>query len=418
MKRQSVSHFEGQANAQSARSVSRSHARSHRFSVRPTRQAIAATALAGLLVGVLAGCSSADPQAIDYKSTGRVKAPSLATPPDLMAEDRARDAATANGDASLSTYRASGGTPVAVEQVLPPAQGLHIERDGGQRWLVVSSIPPAQLWEQIRAFWQEQGFILAEDSRQRGVMQTDWQESRAKVDLGIIRNTLSMAVNNSYVTGERNRYRTRLEPGKDGSTYVFISQQGLHEVLTGSSNDGSEWQPKPNDPGLEAEYLGRLQRALAQGPKRSVIGEPEASPPPSRTAAAAPNNEAVVPAQTLPVGVQPAEGSAVLLSEGYERAWARVGTALDRGSFTVDDRDRDRGLYFVRYADPNDFGTATQGFWSQVFHGKREKVAKQFQINVRALTEDSTRVALLDSTGKPDTSALGQRIMRLLVSEL
>jgi outer membrane protein assembly factor BamC len=381
------------------------------------------TGAAVMLAGLITACSSPNPQAIDYQSTTRVKAPTLSTPPDLLAEDNTRaDTAPKGGDAALSSYQGSTGTPIAVEQVLPETKGLHIERDGSQRWLVVSSMPASQLWERIRAFWQEQGFVLAEDSRQRGIMQTDWQESRPKVDLGLIRNTLSMAVNNGYVAGERNRYRTRLEAGPNGETYVFVSQQGLHELLSGSSNDSSSWQARPNDPGLEAEYLGRLERSLAQAPRRPVVG-PEADlplPPPKvrKGAATAGEMGPVVAAPMLPAGAAPAQDGGINLDEDYNRSWQRVGVALDRANFTVDSRDTDKGLYTVRYADPSDLGTAAQGFWNQVFHGKKEKTAKQYLINVRALTPDSTRVWVVDDKGQPDTTPVAQRIMRLLVSEL
>jgi uncharacterized lipoprotein len=43
----------------------------------------------------------------------------------------------------------------------------------------------------------------------------------------------------------------------------------------------------------------------------------------------------------------------VQISEGFDRAWRRVGLALDRTGFTVEDRDRSAGLYFVRYVTPN-----------------------------------------------------------------
>jgi outer membrane protein assembly factor BamC len=102
----------------------------------------------------------------------------------------------------------------------------------------------------------------------------------------------------------------------------------------------------------------------------------------------------------------------------YDRAWLAVGVALDRASFTVDDRDRTKGLYFIRYVDPNDHTSEEQGFWSQLFHGHTDKVAKQYRINVRALTESSTRVAVVDETGKIDTSKQAQQIVGLLGSQM
>jgi len=107
-----------------------------------------------------------------------------------------------------------------------------------------------------------------------------------------------------------------------------------------------------------------------------------------------------------------------MLGEPYDRAWLRVGLALDRSNFTVDDRDRNRGLYFVRYVDPKDMSSAEQGFWSQIFHGRKEKVAKQYLVNVRAITPNQTRVAVVDDKGTIDSSSQAKQIMSLMVDQL
>lgn len=416
MKRQSVSSCIGRSTRPSTRSLP--------FSARSVQYVGGAALVATAMV--LAACSSPDPQAIDYKSDSTkvktTKAPSLAAPPDLLSDPRGAVDAPPGGEASLAGYQTSSGTPAIANQVLPTTQGMHIVRDGDQRWLVVSaSIPPDQLWNQIRAFWQTQGYFLVEDSRQRGVMQTDWLESHTQVDQGIIRNTLTFATKNNYVIGERNRFRTRVEAGPQGQTYVFISQQGLHQVLTGqnSDNSSSQWETKPNDPGMEADFLARLERSLSQGPQQSVIAQEAeaaeaAKKPVIMPSTAEPRNATAV---VLPAGATPTQDG-IVLQEDYNHAWARVGAGLDRAHFTVDSRDATRGLYTVRYVDPNDLGTDAQGFWNQLFHGKKEKVAKQYEINVRALTESQTRVAMVGADGQPDGSPLAQRIMRLLVSEM
>jgi len=415
MKRQSVSSCKGRSTRLSTRSLP--------FSARSV-QNIAGAALVATAMALTA-CSSPDPQAIDYKSDSTKvkanKAPSLSVPPDLLSDPRGATDAPANGEASLAGYQTSGGTPAVANQVLPASQGLHIVRDGDQRWLVVSTaIPPDRLWNEIRAFWQSQGYFLVEDSRQRGVMQTDWMETHTKVDQGIIRNTLTFATKNNYVIGERNRFRTRVEAGPQGQTYVFISQQGLHQVLSGMNNEGSQWETKPNDPGLEADFLARLERSLASGPQESVItqeadaAQQAAKKPVPMPSQAEPSGPAPV---VLPAGATPTQDG-IVLQEDYNHAWARVGAGLDRAHFTVDSRDIARGLYTIRYVDPNDLGTDAQGFWNQLFHGKKEKVAKQYEINVRALTESQTRIAMVGTDGQPDGSPLAQRIMRLLVSEM
>lgn len=314
---------------------------------------------------------------------------------------------------------------------------MHIQRDGTESWLVIDNRTPDQVWPQVRRFWQEQGFLLVVDQRDKGVMETDWNETHPKISDGLIRNTLSWATGNSYVTAERNKYRTRLETSPTGGTYIFISQKGLSEQLTGTNNDTSKWEPKPNDPALETEYLKRLMMQLANAkpgvPDAQIAAEVNAKANPDKNAAnkapdaaaaaiaaqnaAAAGQSAPSASSNAPAGGQ-YTSTELTLSEPYDRAWLRVGVALDRANFTVDDRDRSKGIYYLRYVDPQDMTSAEQGFWSQLFHGHKDKEAKQYKLNVRAVTENQTRVAVVNDNGQVDSSRPAREIMNLVVEQL
>jgi outer membrane protein assembly factor BamC len=391
--------------------------------------------------GLVAGCGTSSPTKIDYKSDSKSKQVSLAVPPNMIDETPdQRSLPPQGGETSLSTLRQVQAQAPAANTlaVVPPVSGMHIQRDGTESWLVIDGKAPEQAWPQIRRFWQEQGFLLVVDQRDKGVMETDWNETHAQINDGLIRSTLSKAMGNSYVTSERNKYRTRLEAAPNGGTYVFISQKGMREALTGTNNDSSTWEPKANDPGLEQEYLKRLMAALALADSRAKSGgtqSAELSPAGAQTApnatAGTKSAAAATAAQNVALSAQQpvrdpdaANASAQLssdeltLGEPYDRAWLRVGLALDRSNFTVDDRDLTRGLYFVRYVDPKDMTSAEQGFWSQVFHGKKEKVARQYRVNVRALTPDQTRVAVVDDKGGIDESPQAKQILSLMADQL
>lgn len=367
--------------------------------------------------GLVAGCATSNPQAIDYKSSSKSKAPVLDNPPNIANEaPDQRSMPPVGGEASLSSFEHVQKTAAPPDTVLPRTQGMQIRRSGTQRWLEVDGKSPEQLWPEIRRFWQEQGFLLVVDARNRGVMETDWNETHPHIDQDLIRNTLSKALDSSYVVGERNRYRTRLEPAPNGGTYVFISQKGMHEILTGSNNDSSQWQDKPNDPGLEAEYLKRLMGTLAvdnaRGARQNEENEQAEAQPRAKAPLAAP-----LPRE-LTAAPPRATTTEINLAESFDAAWAQVGRALDQGSFTVDKRDRERGLYFIRYVDPNDLSSAKQGFWNQIFHGKKEKIANQYSVNVRALTETLTRVAVVDDKSQVVDSRQARQIMSLLGAQL
>ncbi|WP_179403611.1 outer membrane protein assembly factor BamC [Burkholderia guangdongensis] len=385
----------------------------------------------------VAGCSSTSPTQVDYKSDSKSKEVSLAVPPNMLDETADQRSLPPQGGAtSLSTLQQVQKVAPPTDSVAPAVAGMHIQRDGTESWLVVDNKTPADIWPQVRRFWQEQGFLLVVDQRDKGVMETDWNETHPQINDGLIRSVLSKAMGNSYVTAERNKFRTRLDTAPNGGTYVFISQKGMREALTGPSNESSKWEPKLNDPALEAEYLKRLMAVLGQNELRAQNGEPPIAADDSPVLkkeekasadAAASKAAAAVAAQNVArasqgpadtAGAVPSVPPEVTLGEPYDRSWLRVGLALDRANFTVDDRDRTKGLYYVRYVDPKDLSSAEQGFWSQLFHGKKEKTAKQYLVNVKALTSDETRVSVVDASGSIDTSSPARQIMSLLVNQL
>ena len=392
------------------------------------------------VAGIVAGCGSSNPNAFNYKSDQRSKQVSLAVPPNLLDEaSDQRSLPPQGGQASLSGLQQIQKVAPNAPTVVPPVSGMHVQRDGTEQWLVIDGKTPDQVWPQVRRFWQEQGFLLVVDQRDKGVMETDWNETHPQISDGLIRNTLSKATGNSYVTAERNKYRTRLETAPSGGTYVFISQKGMREALTGVNNDSSQWQARPNDPALENEYLKRLMTSLSAADQRmapsgatpldtsAAAGATGATGATAAAGAKGDSKAAAVAAQNVanagnsPIrneSVPEAASSQLTLPEAFDRAWLRVGIALDRANFTVDDRDRNKGVYYVRYVDPTDKSSAEQGFWSQVFHGRKEMKAKQYQVNVRAVTEQQTRVAIVDDKGNLDSSPQARQIMALLADQI
>lgn len=395
----------------------------------------AALVLAG---GLVAGCSTPSPSKVDYKSDSKSKQASLAVPPNLLDEAAdQRSLPPQSGETSASALAQVQRAAPPDNAVMPPVKGMHIQRDGTESWLVIDNRSPDDVWPRIRRFWQEQGFLLVVDQRDKHVLETDWNETRPQINLGLIRNTLSKAMGNAYVAAERNKFRTRLEAAPNGGTYVFISQKGMREALTSANSDTTTWEPKPNDPALELEYLKRLMAGLAQADARGdqagpLAGDIAANPASGAAATKAGKPDAAAAAIAARnaelAGQSPAPQSAatnaqytsteLTLDESYDQAWARVGLALDRSNFTIDDRDRTKGLYQIRYVDPGDKSSEEQGFWSQVFHGRKEKVAKQYLVNVKAVTENQTRVAVVDDKGNVESSRPAKEIMSLLVDQL
>jgi outer membrane protein assembly factor BamC len=350
------------------------------------------------LVTGLGACSVLEGDKIDYKSAG--KAPTLEVPPDLSQLSRENRYAVPGGAVSANAYQAgvanAPGIPTAVSNI----GDVRMERSGTQHWLVVNRSPD-QLWEPVRDFWQESGFLLTLDQRNIGIMETDWAENRAKLPQDIIRGTLGKLIDSAYSTGELDRFRTRLERTPTG-TEIFVSHRGMEEIYTGARRESTAWQPRATDPALEAEFLRRLMVKLGVSQEQSkvLMASTESGQPSARVAN---------------VGGQPV----VQVTDGFERAWRRVGLALDRTGFTVEDRDRAAGTYFVRYVTPNS-DKAEPGFFGKLLNlgssSKNEKPLK-FRIVIKSQGEAST-VAVQNEAGAPETSANAQRIVQVIADDL
>jgi outer membrane protein assembly factor BamC len=370
----------------------------------------------GALMASLTGCgmisSVVGNDKVDYKSAK--KASTLDVPPDLtqlQKDNRYSLPDSNNGVATASGYNArtgagpaaAAGTP-AVGVVVPmTVADIKVERDGNQRWLVVKRTPE-QLWPQLKQFWEEAGFTLAQENATAGIMETEWNENRAKIPQDFIRQTVGKVFDSLYSSGERDKFRTRIERRADGSSEIYVSHRGAQEVVTGAQKESTMWTPRPNDPGLEAEFLARLMTKLGNGA--------DAAP-----AKAAIDNAIVQPQHASLVGA--GADRAVQVDEGFDRAWRRVGLALDRAGFTVEDRDRTQGMYFVRYVD-QDAGE-TKGFFSKLFSwgsSEADKEAQRYRISVKAGAGNSSTVTVLNNTGKPETGPVAEKILTLLHEQL
>jgi outer membrane protein assembly factor BamC len=356
----------------------------------------------------LVGCSSVESLAtgdtVDYR-TAPAKAKPLDVPPDLtqLARDsRYQPQAGAVSAAALQAGTSTGRSTAAAPLVAPQALGtVRLERDGNQRWLS-TPLRAEQLWPQLQAFWKENGMALIVDQPSVGLMETDWVENRAKLPDDWLRRAMGRLVESLYSSGERDKYLTRIESSASGSS-VFIAHRGLLEVLT-SEKQGltTVWKRRPNDPELEAAMLARLMVKLG------LPGEQ------AKAAVAAPVPVAAVRARI----VEGKPAATLQVDDNFERAWRRVGLALDRSGFTVEDRDRALGLYFVRYIDPALAGQEEPGFFAKMFGSEKGDTGpKKYRLSVKAEGSGST-VSVLNSQGQPENGDAGKRIISLLVEDL
>ena len=365
---------------------------------------------------VVTGCNLfADKKEFDYKSAGKL--PPLDVPPDLIAptvdERYLIPDAEGSGGTTLSAYNqehGGGQQPVTGSSAILPVSDkqVYIERAGTQRWLVVPQ-PPETVWPIIKEFWQELGFFIKIELPEAGIIETDWAENRAKIPQDYLRTFLSTFLDSIYSTAERDKFRTRLERGENGATEVYISHRGMDEVIEGGSTQRTVWQPRLSDPDLEAEMLSRLmirfgvekERAELELTTVNTIAESRAF-------------------------IHPDHKNTLIVKEAFDRSWRRVGLALDRIGFTVEDRNRLEGIYFVRYIDPDaDKKKAgdDDGLLSGIMFWRKDgddnnSDSEKYLIQVRETGTSSSQVNVLDEDNAPVKSRAASRILNLLHEQL
>ncbi|MFN9805514.1 MAG: outer membrane protein assembly factor BamC [Betaproteobacteria bacterium] len=380
-----------------------------------------------LAVTGLGGCSSLgiSSDKVDYRSV-QAQRP-LELPPDL-APLPGNDRFTVPGVTTASaTQQATVARPQAAGSAAVVAPGntvAQIERAGNQRWLAVN-VPPEQAYAVVREFWPSVGLQLERDDPALGIVETVWAENRAKLPQDIIRRTLGRVFDSAYSTGEQDKFRTRIERTAKNTSEIFISHRGMIEVYTSTAKDQTRWQPRPADSELEAEMMQRLMLRFAPAAATTTASTPAAAPAATAAGAKPASTAAVTAAGAQLVRMVPgADGRLARLEvdEPFDRAWRRVGLGLDRGGFTVEDRDRTNGVYFVRYLDPEYEAKQRekQGIFSKMLGLDSKVEAQQFRVQVGAAAAggSGSTVTVLTKEGKPELSGTSDKILRQLNDQM
>lgn len=365
-------------------------------------------ALSVTLLG--SGCSSLSNalsgDKIDYRSSGS-QSVRLDVPPDLSqlaGQSRFTQVSPAIVTASSMGQQAPGAASTG-NQVAPKAVGdIRLERQGQTRWLVVNQ-SPEQVYEKVRAFWSSVGFELVIDQPAAGLMETNWNENRAKLNEGGVRGLLGSVLDRLYDTGERDQFRTRLERTSQG-TEVYVTHRGLEEVYESDRKDRTTWRGRPSDANLEAEMLARMMVALGGTKEQADQARDEAAKqqPSTQTAGGT-------------LAVLNADATSVTLRGEPDLAWRRVGLALDRGGFTVEGRDRASGSYEVRLS-VNDPAAAQPGFFSRLFsRGNKEETLARYRVKLQPQGKE-TLVSVLNEAGQAVSNDTSRLIAKRLVDEL
>ena len=370
----------------------------------------------------------------DYKAAGRARP--LEVPPDLTnisaSDAYALPGAATNYSDYSQTLNADGQVENEQQKILPNADGVRMERAGAQRWLVVNA-PPEKIWPVIRDFWTDLGFAVQVENPQTGVMETEWVDP-SSLDVGdkSYLEKFQGWLDKLNSLQNRQKFRTRIDHGMEqGTTEIYMSHRAVSNVPddgkvkvrtiagevdmgyvpTKTKRTGSD-ESRAMAEDIDAELLRRLMVRLGVEEKKSraIIANP------------APELRASVNKE--------ADGTLSLsTNDAFDRAWRRVGLALDRIGFIVEDRDRSSGVFYVRYSD-NDIDELPKEkkglldslkFWGNDTdkdgNKKRKTGENQYQVKVENASSGSL-VTITDKNGKREHTSTANRIINLLFEQL
>jgi len=385
------------------------------------RKLLLTTMFAGF--SVLQGCSSFNvdeylpDKKVEYEKSEDV-GKNLELPPDLTnvkvgSELYMPGATGASGSATYSDFLGEkriaqqGGTLYSTN-IMPEVDSIELKREGNERWLVIQSSPQI-VWPNVIDFWRENGILLVEQDPTVGIMKTGWLENRADIGQDFITDVLKDFVGGLYSTSTRDQYRVRLEEGAEsGTTEVYLTHFGMQEVGQGTNANDPDtfvWAPRDRDITLEAEMLRRLMVHLGVEEQRAESLVAKKGEKRSQRSELIKNNRE----------------TRLVVKEGFSRTWRLAGLALDRVGFAVEDRDRSKGVYYVRYNDPMADVKTDEGWLSglKFWNNDKPEEDQRYQVSVMANpAQNVSEIVVLDPQGVKLTTETAARILTLLQEQI
>jgi outer membrane protein assembly factor BamC len=329
------------------------------------------------LVTFFSGCSSlpALDEVVKDNSKKYQKAetmPPLDIPPDLSTSRINDEFAEKDDGASYSDYAESANNPLAAKYNVAPSTKPALTGEGGSRHLIVYG-QSAVIWQRMLDFWAVNGMNVKRQDQTLGLMDTledaDGYAYRVRVESGDLPNTLEMYI--------------------------------------GAANFDSNEQKNETKLRQLAEYMGTKHRADRQ--QVAAVQQQQASQPQAFKSI----NAVIID--------EASDHQALMVDRDFDSTWRSVGRIVDSKYFIVQDREHERGVYFVQYLDP--FLIAKQpdetllsklAFWQDEMD-----IAPDMFFYIKLVTEiDETKVIILDIDQVRTSLPSAKRLLRLIQEEL
>ena len=426
-----------------------------RFFCTLTPRALLAALFSALTL--LAGCQPAalddlmQGRKIEYQGEKNQRGKRLDHPPDLISDALTREGgedADNESGVSLSEYRVGDVPEIEEEGAVAPAaesaQPAVLRGAGNLQWLE-SELSPDDVWAIVRKFWDDRmGFPLEKDEPKLGFMETEWLDLRARRGFGFA-GYLDDLLERVQDSGQRDKFRTRIDPvdEREGSR-IYIAHRHITEVfdLRSQQAGGGRFQGLPPDPHLEAEMLRRMMLYLSgKDLPEEDAGEEDAASDEAETVAAADadaeegeageegqegegeeSEEGGEDEDAPEIGEDyELRGDSLLIKKPLRDAFLLVRIGLDRGGFTLEDRDVTEAAFYIRHSGGPEsdriFGASEEGFFNKLFV-RAEPVVRDIKIQLTTEGEHSAvRAEAADDEGDL-TAKQSEALLRLLAENL
>lgn len=171
------------------------------------------------------------------------------------------------------------------------------------------------------------------------------------------------------------------------------------------------------------ERIAARQTAGGQIPPSTATDEPASAGAAAGPDAAPPTEAAELPGRERPKRstkaelVSAGEGKSYLVVvEEFANAWLTTARALDQAGIKVENEDRSRGVYYVRYVGEH-ARSREKGFWSSLAFWRDDADQQEYRISLTGVGE-KTELVVLNHKGNWDSGEAAGRILSLLQTEL
>jgi len=340
---------------------------------------------------------------VNYKSMSSTQPISLDIPPDLtqLVRDTRYNIPGEQISANAMGLNANKASPNVASIGATQVSDMSLSRLGKDHWLSIQR-PAESVWPMVKQFWIDNGFVLVKEDDKLGLLETDWAEYKTNEAQSFLGKTFNRLLGSVMSTGIKDKFVTQLESIDGKRVEIFIYHRSLEELSPTASNPLNGLKMRAPDPELESQFLKKLMLRL--GASETQVAQAEQSPA----------NTSIARATLLSQD----KVTKIVYQEGFDTAWRRVGLALDRSGFTVEDRDRKAGIYYVRFVDPANAGKEA-GFFARLFSSTpKDEGPQRYRIQVQAQGDAQTSIAIQNSNGESESTNAGGKIAQLLIEEL